>query len=83
MRWGALLKRVFEVDPLCCPNCGAQMRIIAFIERRDQPDVVERILEHCGLWDLPASRAPPPEAEPEQLVLELEYVDTDEHLMAL
>ena len=59
------------------------MKIIAFIERRDQPDVVEKILRPCGLRDRPASRAPPPRQEPEQLDLELEYVDTDEFLMAL
>lgn len=82
MRWGALLKRVFEIDPLCCPNCGGTMKIISFVERRDQPDVVEKILRHCGRWDRPASRAPPPE-EPEQLTLELQYVDTDQFLMAL
>ena len=83
MRWGALLKRVFEIDPLCCPNCGGTMKIISFIERRDQPDVVERILRHCDLWDRPASRAPPAPNEPQQLDLELQYVDTDEFLMAL
>jgi len=83
MRWAALIKRVYEVDPLRCPNCGGEMKIIAFIEKRDQPDVVEKILKHCGLWDRPASRAPPEHAEPEQLALELEYVDTDEFLMAL
>ena len=44
---------------------------------------MERILRHCGLWDRPASRAPPPRHEPEQLDLELQYVDTDEFLMAL
>ena len=59
------------------------MRIIAFIERRDQPDVVEKILKHCGLWDRPSSRAPPARDGPEQLVLEPEYVDTDDFLMAL
>lgn len=57
MRWAALIKRVYEVDPLHCPDCGAKMKIIAFIERRDQPDVVEKILRHCGSWDRPASRA--------------------------
>ena len=57
------------------------MKAIAFIERRDQPDVVQRILRHCGLWDRPASRAPPAPEEPEQLVLELQYVDIDEHLI--
>jgi len=59
------------------------MKIIAFIERRDQPDVVEKIFRHCGLWERPASRAPPATEQPEQLDLELQYVDTDEFLMAL
>ena len=49
MRWAALIKRVLEVDPLSCPKCGGEMKIIAFIERRDQRDVVEEILRHCGL----------------------------------
>ena len=44
---------------------------------------LQQILRHCGLWDRPASRAPPVRDEPEQLALELEYVDTDEFLMAL
>jgi|APSaa5957512622_1039677.scaffolds.fasta_scaffold170240_1 hypothetical protein len=35
------------------------------------------------LWDRPASRAPPAPDEPEQLDLELQYVDTNEFLMAL
>ena len=26
-----LLRRIFEVDPLACPRCGQQMRIVAFI----------------------------------------------------
>jgi hypothetical protein len=83
MRWATLIKRVFEVDPLSCPNCGGEMKIIAFTERCDLPDVVERILKHCDLWDRPASRAPPERDEPEQLDLELQYVDTDEFLMVL
>ena len=59
------------------------MKIISLIERRDQPGVVERILKHCGLWDRPASRAPTPRQEPEQLLLELQYVVTDEFFIAL
>ncbi len=35
------------------------MAIISFIEKREQPDVIEKILNHCGLWDRPATRAPP------------------------
>ena len=58
MRWAALIRRVFEDEPLRSPNCGGETRTIAFFEKRDQPDVVERVLRHCGLWDRPASRAP-------------------------
>lgn len=49
MRWAALIKRVYEIDPLLCPKCGGTMKIVPFIEKRDQADVIERILKHCGL----------------------------------
>ncbi len=26
------MKRVYEVDPLVCPECGATMKVISFIE---------------------------------------------------
>lgn len=63
-----LIKRVFEVDPLTCPHCGGQMKIISFIERH-QHEVIERILRHCGLWEgairtLASARAPPPTRHP-------------------
>ncbi len=29
--WAQLLKRVYEINPLICPDCGAEMRIISFI----------------------------------------------------
>jgi hypothetical protein len=45
-----LIKQVYEVDPLFCRNCGVEMKIISFIERR-QSEVIEKILRHCGLWD--------------------------------
>ena len=44
--------------PLACPQCGGQMKVIAFIEP-PQGDVIEKILRHCGLWQLSTSRAPP------------------------
>jgi hypothetical protein len=31
--WAMLIKRVYEVDPLECPCCGGQMKIVSFIER--------------------------------------------------
>ncbi len=47
--WAMLIKRVYEVDPLACPQCGGTMEVIAFIEP-PQGKVIERILRHCGLW---------------------------------
>jgi hypothetical protein len=29
--WRKLIKKVYEVDPLTCPACGAQMEVIVFI----------------------------------------------------
>ena len=79
--WAMLIKRVYEIDPLECPQCGGAMKIISFIERRQQ-DVIERILRHCGLWEGPirtrtSTRAPPKHAErhpddPRQLQLVLD-----------
>jgi hypothetical protein len=54
-----LVKKVYEVDPLLCPKCGGQMKIIAFVEKRDQAGVIRSILTHCGLWRDPPARAPP------------------------
>ena len=57
-RWAGLIKKVYEADPLLCSRCEGAMRIIAFI---DQPDVIEKILTHLGLWPHPA-HVPPPSA---------------------
>ncbi len=56
--WAMLIKRVYEVDPLACPRCSGPMKVIAFIEPPQQ-EVIEKILRHCGLWDLSPPRGPP------------------------
>ena len=56
--WAALIKQVYASDPIRCPKCGAEMKIIAFIERH-HTEVIEKILRHCGLWDEPSARATP------------------------
>jgi hypothetical protein len=56
--WAMLIKRVYEVDPLSCPRCGGQMKVVAFIEP-PQRGVIERILRHCGLWHPSTPRAAP------------------------
>jgi hypothetical protein len=63
-KWRELIKKVWEADPLLCPKCQKEMRIVSLIDDRD---VIERILRHLGLWEqgvrvLPA-RAPPEVAE--------------------
>jgi hypothetical protein len=42
-RWAELLRQIYEVDPLRCPACGAEMRIVALITQRA---VIDRILNH-------------------------------------
>ncbi len=77
-RWAALIKKVYEVAPLKCPRCGGRMRIISFIEKKDQPEVIEKILRHCGLWSETKGRSPPVftlEADGE-----VEYIPIDEFL---
>lgn len=66
--WAMLIKRIYEVDPLSCPECGGQMKVVSFIEP-PQADVIEAILKHCGLWLARSPRAPP---EMNELVLELD-----------
>ena len=45
--WRELIKKIWEVDPLTCPRCGHEMKIISLIH---EPAVIERILRHLGLW---------------------------------
>ncbi len=43
-----LIQKIYEVDPLCCPNCQNQMRIVSILEAGPP---VKKILEHLDLWD--------------------------------
>ena len=55
--WARLIRQVYEVDPLLCPQCGGTMKVIAVIER---PAVVRQILDHLRLpTTAPSLRAPP------------------------
>ena len=46
--WAQLIKRIYEVDPLVCPSCGAEMKVISFITEHD---VVDKILRHLKRRD--------------------------------
>jgi len=41
--WVRLIKKVYGVDPLICPKCGSDMKIIAIIMN---PEETEKILRH-------------------------------------
>ena len=74
-----LLARIYEVFPLTCPFCHAELRIIAFIT---EPAAVRQILQHLGeptrsprfapargppLWEAvtaPVTAPPPPDHDP-------------------
>ena len=54
--WAQLIKRIYEVDPLVCPTCGSEMKVIAFITEHD---VVDAILRHLKRNEERRERAPP------------------------
>jgi hypothetical protein len=64
-RWARLLARIYEVSPLACADCGAEMRILAFLT--DSFTVVG-ILRHLGLPatapPLTPARSPPRDGPP-------------------
>ena len=41
--WAQLIKRIYEVDPLVCPLCGSEMKVVGFIIDHA---VVGKILRH-------------------------------------
>jgi hypothetical protein len=60
--WGRMLRHIYEVDPLLCPRCQAQLRIVAVICDLDIVDRIQRHIARTGAADLfepQASRAPP------------------------
>jgi hypothetical protein len=52
--WAACIKRIYEIDPLECPKCKAQMRIIAFLQDEHS---IKDIMKAQGIPDF---QAPPP-----------------------
>ena len=57
--WAQLIKRICEVDPLVCPCCGSEMKVIAFIIDHA---VVDRILRHLERVEAGRKRGPPQNA---------------------
>ena len=45
-----------EVDPLSCPKCAGEMKIISFIYKKT---VIKKILTHLNIFKEKKQRAPP------------------------
>jgi len=60
-----MIRKVYEVDPLICPSCGGQMKIIAFIEDHK---VIDKIIGHLKLTFV-AERPPPPQVAQHELLM--------------
>jgi len=65
--WALLLRRVFAVNVLECPECHGRMRIVAAIQA---PEAICKILQCLGLPARPPPMAGPlPDSETEELYL--------------
>ena len=69
-----LIQKIYEVDPLCCPNCSRQMRVISILEAGP---IIKKILENLDLWDT-RNHDPPPEDDSH--ISELVYDDSDSQI---
>ena len=59
--WAQLIKRIYEVDPLVCPSCGGEMKVIAFITEHEVVDKILRHLKRHGEGE--RERGPPGRSE--------------------
>jgi len=74
-KWRELIKKVWEADPLLCPRCSREMRIVALIDERR---VIERILRDLGLWEQGVhvrSARDPPKSVPAETIIEPWFAD--------
>ena len=71
--WAMLIARIYEVFPLICPQCGGELKIVAFLT---EADPIQRILIYIGEPATPPriapARAPPDwlEADFDQTILD-------------
>jgi hypothetical protein len=63
--WRECIKKVWEVDPLECIHCGAEMKIVSFI---NEAPVIEKILKHLQLWRTEHPGKPPPDNLFEEMI---------------
>ena len=69
--WAEMIKKVYEVDPLICPDCEGEMRIISFLT---DWAVVDRIIKHLQM-SFVAERPPPSQESQRSIELEVNRAD--------
>ena len=77
--WARLIRKIYEVDPLVCPKCQGQMKIISIIDDFEIIDKILRVtfrLKHLNLWDI--RNHDPPETDP-VYIPELTYVEDSDY----
>ncbi len=62
LMWRECIKKVWEVDPLTCPKCTGEMRIISFIYKKT---VIKKILTHLNIFEEKKNQRAPPRSTPE------------------
>jgi len=66
--WAEMIRKVYEVDPLVCPQCGGQMKVISFLT---DYAVVDRIISHLRLTFV-AERPLPPQIAYQEVLMAAE-----------
>lgn len=56
LKWRECIKKIWKDDPLICPECLSEMKIISFIT---EGIIIKKVLKYLDLWDENSSRAPP------------------------
>ena len=72
--WAMLIARIYEVFPLVCPQCGGELKIVAFL---NEADPIQRILFHIGEPATPP-RIAPARAPPDWLEVDFDQTILDE-----
>ena len=80
--WARLIQKIYEVDPLTCPKCSGEMKVISVIE---DEEVIKKILKHLGLWDVKARPPPRKEKPPGMIETPVDFsvsqiLQSEEHL---
>jgi hypothetical protein len=66
--WAEMIRKVYKIDPMICPRCGGQMKVIAFLT---DYAVVDRIINHLKLTFV-AERPPPPQVAYQEVLMAAE-----------